>query len=94
MSHTWENEFTCDDGTKLVNVHDESPDCHEFGCVIHNPTDPHQDWPTVWDATTWPSGQVKRRGPDGKLYDDKDVLAFEARRGTNDLRSEVIKCLH
>lgn len=32
------NEYVTGTGQTLVNVHDESEDCREHGCSIHNPS--------------------------------------------------------
>lgn len=75
--HRMSNTYTTGTGQKLLNVHDEDLDCRAFGCVIHNPTDPNQHWPTHWDAL---SMRLWRKAPDGTLHHDRDVLDFERRR--------------
>jgi hypothetical protein len=57
-------------------VHDKTADCMELGCVVHNPTDPHADWPTHYD---WKTGVMFRICPCGLFHPDKDDIAFRKR---------------
>lgn len=58
-----------------IRVHDRNPEC-DAGCVIHAPTDPHQDWPTHW---RFDRGIMERICPHGVGHPDKDGLAFIGR---------------
>lgn len=60
-------------GQKLVRVHDEGPGCFQHGCTIHNPTDPHKDWPTHWRSDL---GIFERICPHGVGHPDKDSIGF------------------
>lgn len=69
------NQFTTGTGQVLKWTHDENPDCEKYGCVIHHPTDPHQDWPTHWQ-----SGIMWRKCPCGELHPDLDHCNFAQRK--------------
>ena len=68
------NTFTTGTGQVLKWVHNETPECAELGCVIHHPTDPHQDWPTHWQH-----GVMWRKCPCGELHPDQDHVNFVSR---------------
>jgi hypothetical protein len=63
-------------GQQLL-VHRENPECKEFGCVIHHPTD-HcmRDFPTYY---RYDRGLMERICPHGVGHPDPDDLAFKRR---------------
>ena len=71
------NTYITGTGQQLVDVHEQNDDCMTYGCVIHNPTDPHQDWPTHWREDR---GIMERICPCGVGHPDKDQLSYIARR--------------
>ena len=69
-------------GQTVFNVHDETPECHQFGCAIHAPSDHHmRDWPTYWRNDR---GMVERTCPHGIGHPDPDVEYFKKRNGLDD----------
>lgn len=75
-------------GQALYPTHHENPECATYGCVIHHPTDPHQDWPTHWRGER---GIMERICPHGVGHPDKDDLAFRQRMA--DARGEPLRHL-
>ena len=58
-------------GQRLL-VHDRQPSCDD-GCAIHNPTDPHKDWPQLWRSDR---GIMERICPHGVGHPDVDGINF------------------
>ena len=80
--------YTTGTGQVIVHVHPETDDCSRFGCVLHSPTDPNQDWPTHWRGDR---GLMERICPCGVGHPDKDAIAFIRRtRGEEAARCEAI----
>jgi hypothetical protein len=64
-------------GQFLGNTHIESMDCHEHGCVIHNPTTHSMsEFPTLWRADR---GLMERVCPHGVGHPDPDHMAWYER---------------
>lgn len=55
-----------------VFVHRRNASCAS-GCVIHHPTDPHQEWPTYWRADRQ---MMERLCTHGVGHPDRDHIAF------------------
>lgn len=60
-------------GNEVVGVHSPTLDCLRFGCSIHNPTDPRDDWPQLWRGDRY---LMERICPHGVGHPDKDHLSF------------------
>jgi hypothetical protein len=71
-----DNVYVTGTGQKIVNVHHENSECEKFGCVIHHPTDPHQDWPTHWRSDR---GIMERICPCGVGHPDADHMSYVRR---------------
>lgn len=85
--------FVCGDGKVLVNVHSPARECHERGCVIHRPTDPHWNWPLIWIGQL--GGFFVRECPHGNYIPDADQLRFYYSRGADDVAEDVVRwCKH
>lgn len=69
--------WTDGEGTRVVNVHPETADCHRNGCCVHAPS-PHPlvDWPTRFRE----NGSTERVCPCGVGHPDPDHLGFVQRR--------------
>ena len=64
-------------GQKIVQVHPATPDCFEFGCAIHFPSDHSmQDLPTHYREDR---GLMERLCKHGVGHPDPDHIAFVAR---------------
>jgi hypothetical protein len=70
------------DGQYRLRTHDESEDCAENGCVIHNPTMSdranREDWPLLWREDR---GIMERICPHGVGHPDMDSARFYKRQG-------------
>lgn len=70
------------EGFHLVKLHDEAPQCHDHGCVIHSPTPDCEanraGWPYNWRTDR---GIMERICPHGVGHPDPDAAAYLARRG-------------
>lgn len=73
------NYWTTGTGQFLHNVHAENDECRVFGCAIHNPTDPHKDWPTHWAG--YDMGLVRVNPDTGSIHIDQDEVGWRRRRG-------------
>lgn len=64
-------------GQVLRGVHAEGSDCHEHGCVIHNPSDhAMRAFPTLWRGDR---GIMERLCPHGVGHPDPDDQAYITR---------------
>lgn len=70
------------DQGQWLRVHDETPECAEHGCVVHHPTDPHQDWPT---AFVWSTRTMVRTCPHGCNHIDLDDRHYQERLGRREV---------
>lgn len=76
-----ESMYVTGTGQILTNVHPLTMDCITEGCVIHNPSDPHQDWPTHW---RYDRHIMERICPHGIGHPDRDDTNFRKRHGMDD----------
>lgn len=60
-------------GERLVNVHERTNDCITYGCVIHNPTDPHTEFKTHWRRDRQ---LMERICPHGVGHPDRNHIEF------------------
>lgn len=69
-------------GQVIINVHERSAACDEFGCPIHSPSrHPMDDLPLFMRE----SGLIERICPHGVGHPDPDSLAYFERRGRKGL---------
>lgn len=82
--------FTMPGGRRLL-VHSEKPDCHEFNCVIHNPSKHAMNtFPLHWRGDR---GLMERICPHGVGHPDPDDIAFKLRtRGESASYESVHGC--
>lgn len=77
-------------GIVMRGVHPLTPECDEFGCVIHNPSDHRmRDWPM---CISGPGGVITRRCKHGVFHPDPDSLAYFTRLKLSFLHDDCDGC--
>lgn len=69
-------------------VHARNKSCRK-GCPIHNPTDPHKDWPLLWRGDRYLFERVCKHGIG---HPDKDSLDYLKKLGRDREAESVHGC--
>lgn len=85
---SYDRVYVTGTGVVLLYLHERTEECIAYGCVIHNPTDPHTEFPTHW---RWDRKFMERICPHGVGHPDTNQINFIRRtRGEAAAQAESV----